>query len=419
MANHNNFEAALHHAHENPYSVETIKQAAVASVAVPGDSDGSVDGITELTCTNERCEMHGKVQGIVLHHTSSEGRQEYKGLHPCAVCGQLLQINEVKEVITKEALVSAVGGATVAPQSYDLTLEDFDIQEAIRTGVNQFIALHTDAVRDEMKAMVTKAAEALRPVVVKVGERKEVTMQGRLHKAFEPVLFLSQVERQAFLSGAAGTGKTTLAAQVAQGLQLPFAQISCSAGMSEAHLLGRMLFDGTYVPSDLVTLYENGGVFLFDEIDAADANTILVINSALANGILSVPNRKEKNHAVRHADFICICAANTWGAGSHEYHGRNHLDAAFLDRFAMAKVEVTYDVELEREICGQYTELYNTFIKIRKAVADNKLRRVVSTRAFISGTRQMAAGKKLSEVLQAFFTGWSPEEIKKANGVNA
>src|SRR5204863_2040483 len=140
-----------------------------------------------------------------------------------------------------------------------------------------------------------------------------------------------------------------------------------------------------------VKLYEEGGVFLFDEIDAADANTILVINSALANGVLSVPNRKERNHAYRHKDFVCLCAANTWGSGSFDYHGRNHLDAAFLDRFALSKVPIDYDVELERDACNGNDELFEKFSAIRKSVGEHKLRRVVSTRAFVSGARQIAA----------------------------
>lgn len=131
--------------------------------------------------------------------------------------------------------------------------------------------------------------------------------------------------------------------------------------MSEAHLLGRMLFDGEYVESDFVRLYENGGVFLFDEIDAADANTLLVINSALANGYMSVPNRKEKQRAERHENFICIVAGNTWGKGSVEYAGRNRLDSAFMDRFTVAKLEIDYDTDLEGKIAGDHAYVAGFF----------------------------------------------------------
>jgi MoxR-like ATPase len=184
-------------------------------------------------------------------------------------------------------------------------------------------------------------------------------------------------------------------------------------GLSEAHLLGRMLFDGTYVESDLVRLYENGGVFLFDEVDAADSNTLLVVNSAIANGVLSVPNRKEKPFAERHPDFICIVAANTWGNGSVEYNGRGYLDAAFLDRFCMAKVEVDYDESLEKTISKDYPGIAKMFQGIRKKVKENHIRRVVSTRAIISGVRMRSAGKSQAEIKEIFLRGWTPEQVDK------
>jgi len=155
-------------------------------------------------------------------------------------------------------------------------------------------------------------------------------------------------------------------------------------------------------------------VFLFDEIDAADSNTLLVINSALANGYISVPNRKDNPRALRHDDFVCLVAGNTWGHGGIEYQGRNMLDAAFLDRFASSKVAVNYDEDLEREICDGNDPLYNSLSKIRKNVTTYKMRRIVSTRAYVSGVKQLSAGQSLSQVIDRFFIGWSDEEVKKA-----
>lgn len=248
---------------------------------------------------------------------------------------------------------------------------------------------------------------------IKVPEVKEVDIKGRLHSKFEDVLFSCQIERQAMIIGPAGSGKTTLAEQIAKALDTNFAHISCSAGMSEAHLLGRMLFDGTYVPSDLVTMYENGGVFLFDEIDAADSNTLLVINSALANGYMSVPNRKDNPVAHRHKDFVCIVSGNSWGHGSSTYNGRSTLDAAFLDRFSMCKHEVTYDVDLEKDLAGKHKDVLDWFHQIRDKVEKSKLRRVVSTRAIVSGVRQRESGKKLKEIKETFLTGWTDQEKAK------
>jgi len=295
----------------------------------------------------------------------------------------------------------------------DLNL-GMDFGEVIKASIDALVTKHSDKINTQLDALVTKAIDDLRPTVVIIGDRETVEIKERTHKKFKEVLFLATQHRQVFLSGEAGTGKTTLAGQIAKAMKLDFAHISCSLGMSEAHLTGRMLFDGTYVEADFVRLYENGGVFLFDEIDAADPNTILIINSALANGTMSVPNRKDNSTAVRHADFICICAGNTWGHGDANYIGRNPMDAAFMDRFTGSKVLIDYDKALEKAISKEvHSMVADTLHKIRKAVKDNQLQRVISTRAFYNATVQIKAGATLEEFLQRLTVDWSDEEIAK------
>lgn len=43
------------------------------------------------------------------------------------------------------------------------------------------------------------------------------------------------------------------------------------------------------VQSFFVDIYENGGVFLFDEMDAVDSDTLPFVNQALANGGIFLP----------------------------------------------------------------------------------------------------------------------------------
>ena len=87
---------------------------------------------------------------------------------------------------------------------------------------------------------------------------------------------------------------------------------------------------GTIVSTEFRKAYENGGLFLFDEIDASMPGAILAFNAALANNFMDFPDKK----VPRHKDFYCIAAANTFGSGAdRQYVGRNQLDAASLDRF--------------------------------------------------------------------------------------
>jgi len=259
-------------------------------------------------------------------------------------------------------------------------------------------------------------AQKLQPnyTQINIQGKPTVQLEKRLHKSFEEALQMLILESQMFIAGPAGTGKTTLGEQLAESLSLPFSYISCSAGMSEAHLLGRMDISGNYIYSSFIKMFEEGGVFLFDEVDAADANTMLVINSALANGLVSVPNRKDNPVARRHKGFYCICAANTWGFGSNEYAGRNQLDAAFLDRFCGSKLLVDYDKELEKQLSSEQPMVAAIIWQIRDNVTKNKIRRVVSTRAIVSGVRAVSSGVKLKKYVERFLTGWSDQEKAKA-----
>lgn len=248
-----------------------------------------------------------------------------------------------------------------------------------------------------------------------------VEIEGHRHPAYPVILGMAAACGKVFLSGPAGSGKSTIGELVAKDLGRPFGFISVTAGMAEGHLGGRLLFDGSFVGTSFLDCYEKGGVFLLDEVDAADPNCLLFINSALANGHCSVPNRKDANIATKHEDFVLIAAANTWGSGSdYRYVGRAALDAAFLDRFVGLKVHVGYDEVLEQAFARELgTEtLYEKLQVIRRNVDELEIEQVVSTRAIqhLGALRKAGLPEAQDDAgcLDLFFTGWSPEERAKA-----
>src|SRR5262245_10368722 len=206
------------------------------------------------------------------------------------------------------------------------------VREPVRSELEgATLEVDNDEVRGIVRDELGKAGVVRHEIVVKDPEGVVVAkVEGKPHRALPKAL--ARARRPVLLVGPAGSGKTHLAEQVAKALGLPFAFIACSAGMSEGQLLGRLVPTGEagkfeYLISEFVRCYENGGVFLFDEIDAADSNTLLVLNSALANGRMALPNRPEKPFADRHPDFVCFAAANTFGTGADRmYVGRNQLD---------------------------------------------------------------------------------------------
>lgn len=246
------------------------------------------------------------------------------------------------------------------------------------------------------------------------------------HPALSEVVELVEAGENVMLVGPAGTGKSYLAESVAKRLGRRFGSISCSAGMSESHLIGRMLPVGDsgrfeYVTTAFLDCYENGGVFLLDEMDSADPNVLLVINSALANGRLSVPARHDKPIATRHADFALIAACNTFGRGAdRQYVGRSQLDESTLDRFRIGVVAVDYCEKLERKlftaIAGETDdaiEILSALWGYRSGVMQNRLERCVSTRFVISAAKAYQRGRDLDYIESKLFSGWRDDEVRK------
>jgi cobaltochelatase CobS len=270
----------------------------------------------------------------------------------------------------------------------------------------------------------TQPKEMLPAVAGSTSHVKVHELEGRTHRQFKELLALIQEGHvNIMLVGPAGTGKTTLAKDAAKSLGRSFAVISLSAGVTETHIFGRMLpqSDGTwaYVESPFVRIYRNGGVFLFDEVDAADGNVMVSVNAALANGFLANPITGEMIE--RHPECLIITAANTYGRGGDMlYVGRNALDGATLDRFVLADLYVGYDTDLEYNLCraglgdkGLTDMLVDWVTALRDRIAQCRLRRVASTRLVVHAIKAMRDGRSLDEVKARFFKSWSPDERAK------
>ncbi len=275
----------------------------------------------------------------------------------------------------------------------------------------------------EIATEVVDAARLPRPLDIRVYDVPTATLTERVHQSFHDLMkYIGEGHRNLAMVGPAGSGKTTLAKDVAKALNLAFGFISLSAGVTETHLFGRLLpkEDGTfgYVESPFVRIYRNGGVFLFDEVDAADANVLVSVNAALANGCLCNPVTGEI--VQRHTDCYILTAGNTWGrGGDFLYVGRNALDAATLDRFVLVVAVIDYDLDLEHDIAqgligvDQREELTAWIKTLREQIASNKLRRIASTRLVKNGAMAMRCGATLKDVKRRYFTGWSRDELVK------
>jgi hypothetical protein len=215
-----------------------------------------------------------------------------------------------------------------------------------------------------------------------------------------------------WISGPTGSGKTHGAKQAASALGLAW---GFHGAMSMAHeLVGFVDAGGKYHETVFVNRFRQGGLCLLDELDSWSAEATLCLNAALANGEISLPTGEIVS---RHADFACVGAGNTWGAGATaEFVGRNRLDAAFLSRFA-AKLAWGYDEKLESAICGN-ADWAAQVQRARKKAATQGLKIIIDPRVSMAGAAMIAAGFTAQEAASlTYLAGLTDAQVSMLAGV--
>jgi hypothetical protein len=247
------------------------------------------------------------------------------------------------------------------------------------------------------------------------------------HERFDEILglclrFPERDYPNVWLVGPAGTGKTMLAAGIAKALKRGYFGVSLSEGTAEHDLFGRFLpqKDGSieHCLAQFAIAYRDGYVILIDEIDAGDANVLVAVNSALANGHLFIPGHGLVD---RHPETVIIAAANTYGTGPSGQYVRNMIDAATRDRFVGRTVEVDYSPAIETSIAAVYgdagTDALSFVWGIRAAILDpakGLKGRIVSTRFVSQACFAKASGRKeWGSFLTRAFAGWTDDELTK------
>ena len=248
-----------------------------------------------------------------------------------------------------------------------------------------------------------------------MGKNSNEVNGGLRHRAYNEVATMINAGVNPFMVGPAGSGKTTIAKNIAEDKGLKF--YYTGAVESSFQLRGFKDAHGNTVKTPFSTAFEEGGVFLFDELDASDPQAIVSVHAALDNGILDSPD----GIIERHPEFHFMAAGNTWGHGaSLQYVGRNPLDGATLDRYATSVVD--YDPKLEKDLVSKlvgskYLSWVNVVHQARKAVFDLKMRHIVSTRAAINGAKLLKAGMTKEDVFnKAVIKGLDDDQVIQLTG---
>lgn len=289
--------------------------------------------------------------------------------------GRLVSVGGVAKVAHLEDQCKT-GSVPLKSTAPDGAAMDGAVERVISLMAARFTELIPELVKDNM-ALLSRTTE------IKVAKAPPVKVD-TAHRALPDIVLACVAGASPFLVGPAGSGKTTLGEQVATVLGRKF--YMAARVTSEFKLMGFRDAHGGVVRTQFREAFEHGGVFLFDEVDASDADALTAFNAALANGLGDFPDGMIR----KHKDFIAIAAGNTFGRGAdRQYVGRNQLDAATLDRFQT--FEVDYDEELERQISSDLD--WVKFVqRVRKAIEREKVRHIVSPRASIIGSKLLASG---------------------------
>jgi len=294
------------------------------------------------------------------------------------------------------------------------------IEETLRKLAAQVV---TDTMKqaNEKANVILARAEKLaatnsKVMHVKLGNIEVKKLTHEAHPQLAEIITAMEIGKQRdkmlWLVGPTGSGKTTLAKQIAEAKGLNFGHVSYSMGASETWLTGRQSPVG-YISAPFVELYKNGGVFLGDEQDSADSNLMVFLNAALGNGFFTNPQTGEE--LKMHKDFYYIAAANTFGSGANsQYTGRSRLDKATLDRFFF--VSIDYNEKLEAMLCPD-SKLLKVLHKARKKLIERNAEQIISTRSISFAYGAITAGFPKEKAFSLAFAESWPKGLAEEIGL--
>jgi len=162
-----------------------------------------------------------------------------------------------------------------------------------------------------------------------------------IHKDVEQII-KSNMFYPVYVYGESGNGKSTTIEQVCAKLKRPIIRINLNNHIDEDQLIGsKTLIDGNVeiVEGPVVKALRNGWIIVFEELDAANANSILAIQGIMEGKDFYF---KLKHEIITPAPgFNIFATGNTKGKGSEDgrYIGTQVLNESFLERFAITMVQ--------------------------------------------------------------------------------
>ena len=297
--------------------------------------------------------------------------------HNISECFDMMGHVEVEKPVEAPAPQIPTGPVTDAQVQYSMgILEQAVIGLISKTQAERIESEIMGQVESKVRDFIHDEYGTIERKIVTVVDGKKVPMKGIQHDKFETVLKFVANDEPVFLTGPAGSGKNVICKQVAEALGLKF--YFTNAVTQEYKLTGFTDAMGTYQPTQFYKAFTEGGVFMLDEMDASIPEVLVILNAAIANRYFDFP--APIGYVEAHPDFRVIAAGNTTGHGADiEYVGRNQLDGASLDRFAVVRID--YSEAIENNVALGDMELADFCRDFRKSALTAGLNIIVSYRA--------------------------------------
>lgn len=303
-----------------------------------------------------------------------------------------VKLNEKKEGVIQTEGVNKEGAAVEknakkkpvkksANSTNSLTNMD-PMKEIIQNTVSEFInsqfeQMVTEVKKETLEYIEDMYGEKTQIIKLKFDEEISNPIEDEIvNEKMREILNFVIANEPVYLVGPTGCGKNHVCKQVAKILNLPF--YFSNAITQEYKLVGFTDANGMYHETQFYKAFKDGGLFLLDELDASLPDALIILNAAISNGYFDFP--APIGFVEANPNFRVIAAGNTWGNGADiQYVGRNQLDMASLDRFAIVRMD--YSRQIEAALCPD-SELRTFLREYRRAINKNGIMSAVSYRAF-------------------------------------
>lgn len=218
-------------------------------------------------------------------------------------------------------------------------------------GVTSQVTANVMAQIKKMLAPIMNAAPVIHEVKVTLPDGSTHTSTGAKHEMYDLIVKYVALGQSVYLYGPAGTGKTTIAQDVAKVTGREF--FSTSAIQEEFSLCGYNDANGCYIGTQFFQACDKASkgtkvVFCFDELDNSNPQVLKKFNTALANGYFDFPCGRV---SWEKGTFVAIGTGNTCGTGATaEYNTSYKMDESTRNRFRFIFIDYCPAIE---EVCAR------------------------------------------------------------------